>query len=702
MTFLNGLVLIGLAAAAVPILIHLLQLKKLRQVEFSSIRFLKEIQHASAKRVRLRDYLLLLLRTLAIASLVVAFARPALKGVASGGSKSSAAVIIDDSPSTSARNEYGEIFSQIKGVASSLIKSFHTGDDVSLVFTSHSDDTSRILSTIDPRSLSTRITRAERSDVSGSYTSAINAAVERLKFSNYLNKDVYVVGDMQKSEFTLPAGITTGERARVNDIPRGTKMFFLETGESPNDNLSVSAVKLLNPVVETGSTCEVEATVTNNDGSDKNGVVISLYVDERKVAQSVTHLPAGSSRNVELAFNVLSSGYHKGVVRIDDNSIQSDNSYYFSFYAIQRLNVVIVAADSSSDFLLSAARATVDTSTTIETRVVAPGRFIYSNLSGVDVVIAEAYAVNQGFERKIVRFVRDGGGVLLFAPPASGTGEFGEIIASMNLGRVSNYFSGVGGSFLAIDRINAGDSFFHGIFSNKQSADQIKSQLVTKIFNCELIQQNPFAHVLMSTSSGPFLMGGEVGNGFAFVVAAAADTASSNFTESPFFPVVVQRAMFYSSAIKHRPIRTFAGKEVDYRYSRGGIKSAALISPDGSRREVVPEYVGAGADFALGGLDQFGTYTLSNADTLCQISVNVDPRESDLTQASKTEMIDYAGRLGFEKKNVFVVKADKNAVPSLDKLKRGEDLSSFFAGAALLFLVLEIFVSRMKTFDRTD
>ena len=44
MTFLNPLLLIGLVAAAIPIIIHLLNLRKLKIVEFSSLQFLKELQ----------------------------------------------------------------------------------------------------------------------------------------------------------------------------------------------------------------------------------------------------------------------------------------------------------------------------------------------------------------------------------------------------------------------------------------------------------------------------------------------------------------------------------------------------------------------------------------------------------------------------------------------------------------------------------
>lgn len=127
-----------------------------------------------------------------------------------------------------------------------------------------------------------------------------------------------------------------------------------------------------------------------------------------------------------------------------------------------------------------------------------------------------------------------------------------------------------------------------------------------------------------------------------------------------------------------------------------------LISPNGNKTDIVPRYVGGTADFQLHGFDQLGTYSLTADDRpISEISVNVDPRESNLSQATRAEIVDFAKKLGFSGQNVFIVDADKNAVQSIEKLKRGEDLSSFFAGATLVFLILEIFVSKMKTFDGT-
>ncbi len=693
MTFLNPFVLIGLIAAGVPILIHLLQLKKLRRVDLSSVRFLKEIQHASARRVKLRDYLLLILRTLAIAALVLAFSRPAVKGFLGSNSKSSSVIIVDNSPSTTARNEYGEIASQIRKVSANLLNNLHAGNDAGVILTSAAGDTGGLVSSLDPRTLSSRITRSGPSNVSRTYAAAIYEALAKLRNSGFVNREIYLIGDMQKSEFA---------DAAASDVPHDTRIFFVKTEESPNDNLSVSGVKLVNPVVEVNSPSQVQATIENNDGSEKSGIVAALYIDGKKVAQSVTNISAGSSQAVRLAFSVGSSGFHQGIVRIEDNSIQSDNKFYFSFYAIQRLRVLIVSSVQGSDYVLRAAQAVMDTSTVIDTKVVTPDMFLNTDLTDVDVVAVESYpkrtsGTSLGFDARLTRFVNGGGGAILFAPREDGVGSFVSLTAGMKMGTVTRLIAGPGTGFITLEHIDAAGEFFSGIFTSRESASQIRNQLVTKIFRSVKIVADPFAHVLMSTSVGPFLLSREVGGGFAFVVACGADTASSNFPLSPFFPVVIQRALFYSAAVSHRPIEIYAGDVAEYRYAGGGIRSAMLVSPSGSRSEIVPGFVGSTARFELGGLDQIGTYTLVAGDTLCEISVNVNPRESDLSQESDSGIKAFAHRIGFAENDVYIVDAGRNTVSVIDRLRRGEDLSSFFAGAALLFLIAEIFVSRMKT-----
>ena len=82
MNFLNPLFLFGLAAAAIPVLIHLFTRRKPREVRFPSLEFLAEVNQSEIRRLRLKQWLLLLLRTLAVAFLALAMARPSLRGSA--------------------------------------------------------------------------------------------------------------------------------------------------------------------------------------------------------------------------------------------------------------------------------------------------------------------------------------------------------------------------------------------------------------------------------------------------------------------------------------------------------------------------------------------------------------------------------------------------------------------------------------------
>src|SRR5438874_13775979 len=75
-TFLYPLALVGLAAAVIPALLHLLERRVPPEAEFPPLRYLSEAERQSARRLRLRHVLLLLLRTGLIVLIVLAAARP--------------------------------------------------------------------------------------------------------------------------------------------------------------------------------------------------------------------------------------------------------------------------------------------------------------------------------------------------------------------------------------------------------------------------------------------------------------------------------------------------------------------------------------------------------------------------------------------------------------------------------------------------
>ena len=90
MIFLNPAILFGLLAASIPVIIHLFNLRKLKKIEFSTLTFLKELQKNKIRKIKLKQWILLILRVLIVLFVVMAFARPALQSVQIGGTTSTA------------------------------------------------------------------------------------------------------------------------------------------------------------------------------------------------------------------------------------------------------------------------------------------------------------------------------------------------------------------------------------------------------------------------------------------------------------------------------------------------------------------------------------------------------------------------------------------------------------------------------------
>ena len=78
MTLINSTLIFGLVLATVPVILHMVMRAKPKRIEFPALRLLKARQPSNARRMQLRHLLLLILRSLVIAILVIAIARPSL------------------------------------------------------------------------------------------------------------------------------------------------------------------------------------------------------------------------------------------------------------------------------------------------------------------------------------------------------------------------------------------------------------------------------------------------------------------------------------------------------------------------------------------------------------------------------------------------------------------------------------------------
>ena len=178
MQFLNPAVLFGLIASAAPLLIHLLHRGTSRPVPFSNLAFLRRLQHSHMRRVRCRQWLVLALRTLAIACLVLAFARPAWRGSAGrwvGRSPPVCAVaLLDQSCSTAQRRGAITAFAQLKRHVGELAEAFGSRDR--LIVLPYARTPGAALAAASPAELRARVAALEPTEAGTDVRAALEAA----------------------------------------------------------------------------------------------------------------------------------------------------------------------------------------------------------------------------------------------------------------------------------------------------------------------------------------------------------------------------------------------------------------------------------------------------------------------------------------------------------------------------------------------
>ena len=204
MNFLNPLFLFGLAAAAIPVLIHLFTRRKPREVRFPSLEFLAEVNESEIRRLRLKQWLLLALRTLAVALLAMAMARPSMKGGASGrgAAASTLVALVDVSGSMGAPDAEGRpLTATARRVVESLLATLGPADELLLVPYDRAVHPLSEKPLADAARLRAAAQALTPSASATDHVAALELAGRALAQSRALNRELFWISDFQRTGF---------------------------------------------------------------------------------------------------------------------------------------------------------------------------------------------------------------------------------------------------------------------------------------------------------------------------------------------------------------------------------------------------------------------------------------------------------------------------------------------------------------------
>ena len=656
MSFLAPLFLAGLAALAIPVVIHLINRERKEVVEFPSLMFLQRIPYRSVRRQKLRHVLLLVLRCLALAFVVSAFARPFLRreaAAAAGVGAREVVVLIDRSYSMG----FADRAERARDAARRAIASVGATDRATIV--AFDDDASALTApTADRGALTAAIGNVRPGSEATRYGPALKLASQMLAGSNLPRKEVVLVSDFQRlgwstrDEITFPSGtvITPMDVSAADSVLPDAAIVDVnvQRSESSERDRVVAAAR----VASTGPDPVENAEVT-------------LRLNGRDVETKRVTIPAHGVTQVRFGAMAIPSGTTAGSVRLGsatptrsrNNQLSANDNYYFTISPDAAISVLLIEPPTSREnqalYLTRALSIGDRPSFRIEVKKV--GAFSPADLERRSLVILDEVALPAGaLGARLREFVHQGGGVLLVAGdklPAGAAGADWTPLMPGTIGSVVDRAGDAGGTLAWIDY----DHPIFDVFNAPRSGDFATARFLryrrltipVEAGGRRTTAGDSSASTQVSArfdDGNPALVERSFGRGRIAVWASTLDSYWTDLALQPvFLPFVHQLAKHTGRYSEARPAFT-AGEVYDLSRNQSASSSASaqrdvpivVEAPSGTRTRLESSKEG------LIALHEQGFYEIrpegAARGTGRPVAVNLDPAEANLARIDPEEL----------------------------------------------------------------
>lgn len=678
--FLNTTVLLAAAAALIPLLIHLFSKRKVKVVEFSSLRHLKSMQRRQVKKLKIKQLLLLLLRMLIILVAVLAFARPTTESGNLGSHAGVSAVIVfDNSRSMDRYVADGNLFDIAKAKTNELLNIFGEADEVVLLpLDDKLETTGDFMSSGAVRE---QLETIKLSNTPRTLTAALEKAVEQLKSARSLNKELYLISDRQT--ISLPDSLI------LKNIE--ANFYQLELPLEAVDNCGVLSVDFGGQLILPGHDFNLITKIKNYSDENKEAQIASLYLDGNRVAQTDYAIPAGEA--IELRFNrsVAGNGFHSGYIEISDDKFPGDNKYYFSFNIPERSSLLIIDGDHTGPLINTALLPSTDINQYWSVKIATPEQLRGIQLWEYDVILlAGSPKLLEGYTRRFKSFLASGK-TLIFTYGDNTDREYFNDTYSEFTGLTLNEkynpnFNRAG--FYSIKNLDIEHPIFSVFNFQQNDLPQIK------FFTLPKFQTEPFVKTIMSFTGGrPALVENRYEGGMVLTFCGMISPLYSELSTKAFFVPFISRLVEYgASDLTAYELNLYSGRNISRplpdNYSIN--QSLELVAPDSSRYDISPDNQTEDKNITISYTDQSGIYSiLSDNKEIDRFALNLDPTEADLATTDNDQFQKALGADEMKKLDDKVQYAQLIA-----EFRHGKELWQLFLWLAVLLVAFEIWLSR--------
>ena len=687
MTFLNPFVLFGLAAAAIPILLHLLNLRKLKTIDFSTLRFLKELQKTSIRKLKAQQIILLILRTLIVIFSVLAFSRPTIKSTLPSigtHAKSSIIVVLDNSLSMDITDEDGNRFSKAKKLTSEILGALEEGDEMAFIPLSSLIKNRKRSFSRNFAWLKEEIDHCSVNPATASLNDGLRAAQGLLDASLHVNKEIYILTDLQQQE------IHSLELDSIKLFDDKTSVFLLPSSESNNSidqNISIDTAIFISRVYAKDKPVELQTKLYNSSVSDAKGIIVSVLFNGERGAQRTVDIGAGSYINVSLQGIPHTTGLIKGEIQIENDVLESDNHRYFSFIISSAPKVALIGNQLETDFISISIAPHASLLKSYSANQSASVHF-----EDFDLLILAA-TLSQTEMQRIDAYIQNGGSVLFFPSSTESIAVQQQFFSGMGLGPIifQEFSESNPGICISADRQHP---ILQGVFKGFNSESGLgDSPKIIKAL-CSQAGQS-----IISMQGGSFLNEIRRGEGKVMYCAVPPSPAWSSFPFTGLMPTIIYRSAQYLSAKEVFTLEKTAGQEAIILIPTKSSASSifTIKDPNGIESDMQAADLPGGMSLQFGKPEMTGVYGVFSKDKnpITSLIVNQSSKEGHLIYKNLQESMSALKKRLNHPESLLVLNKNESIANSVAKARIGTELWRFFILLALLCAITEMIVAKL-------
>ncbi len=667
MSFLTPILLAGAAAFLIPLIIHLLNRRRIIHVQWGAMHLLHEVLKQKKRRAQIEQWLLLLTRIAIPIVLALCLARPVLNALRQlpGFGKSSLIVLLDDSFSMRAPTADGTpAADRARADLARILTELPRGSDAQII---RIGGTPRPLNANPSTALD--LLSADLTDIPAvqgpvSLQNSLQSALAAAQKAGNPSKEILIVSDFQKSDWSallsgasLPAlDALTGK----TDDPTRPAITLYHLPTQLSENLAITAADLSAQLIATSQPVALKVRIQNHGKRPWQDIPVHLEADGARLRTARISVPPEGEASLYFTHSFDSLGDHALTVRLEGDTFTDDNVFHTIVQVRDQLPVVLIEAapgttplTGSLDFFNLAltphlGAVVPSLRDLILTRTLDPRRLKDTDLAGARVVIVGGLQRPTGNLFPILKkFVENGGGLLLLpaenADPLQWQRELGSM-APLLPSKITGQTHIENIDFPA--RLQT-TRFSHPalLYFNDPRSGRLPDGEFQHWWKLE--PQGDNTRVIASLDRGvPLLIERPLGRGLIIQSAIPFKPGWSNLPLQPWFVPLAQRLTAWLATQDTESSAHLIGTSPTLALSDSQTTQPfTLTDPLGQSSELKPE----SANLTLPALTQPGLYQVKPTDAdpkaARRLAVNLDPAESNLAALDPAELTDLATRL---------------------------------------------------------